>query len=99
MSPHEITQLLEPSNLLEPLDLTEQRTGFAARSPCVETGPGARRRRPRDTDGVRRPRRSDRRRSGFRPILMVTGALACFAGGSLLPWSAPTEVVRLEVCL
>jgi hypothetical protein len=33
MSPHEITQLLEPSNLLEPLDLTEQRTGFAARSP------------------------------------------------------------------
>jgi hypothetical protein len=84
MSPHEITQLLEPSNLLEPLDLTEQRTGFAARSPCVETGAGARRRRPRDTDGVRRPRRSERR-SGFRPILMVTGALACFAGGSLLP--------------
>ena len=84
MSPHEITQLLEPSNLLEPLDLTEQRTGFAARSPCVETGAGAWRRGPRETDGVRRPRRSERR-SGFRPILMVTGALACFAGGSLLP--------------
>ena len=84
MSPYEITQLLEPSNLLEPLDLTEQRTGFAARSPCVETGAGARRRRPRETDGVRRPRGSERR-SGFRPILMVAGALACFAGGSLLP--------------
>src|SRR5437588_9491941 len=83
MSPHEITQLLEPSNLLEPLDLTEQQTGFATRSPCVETGAGEWRRGPRETDGVRRPRRSERR-SDFRPILMVT-ALACFAGGSLLP--------------
>jgi hypothetical protein len=84
MSPHEITQLLEPSNLLEPLDLTEQRTGFGGRSPRVETGEGAGRRRPRETDGARRPTGRARRYS-VRPILMVAGALACFAGGSFLP--------------
>jgi hypothetical protein len=84
MSPHEITQLLEPSNLLEPLDLTEQRTGFTERSPRVETGAGAQRRRSREMDGMRRPSGSERR-SGFRPILMVAGALACFGAGTLLP--------------
>jgi len=84
MSPHEITQLLEPSNLLEPLDLTEQRTRFADRSTRVETGAGAQRRPPRETVGMSRPGGSERR-SGFRPILMVAGALACFGAGTLLP--------------
>jgi hypothetical protein len=84
MSPHEITQLLEPSNLLEPLDLTEQRTGLADRSPRIETGTRAQRRRPPETGGVRRPSGNEAR-SRFRPILIVAGALACFGAGSLLP--------------
>jgi hypothetical protein len=79
MSPHEITHLLEPPNLLEPLDLTEQQTGFANPSPRVEAGA-----QRRETDAVRRPRGSERR-SGFRPILMVAGALAFFGAGTLLP--------------
>jgi hypothetical protein len=84
MSAHEITHLLEPSNLLEPLDLTEQQTGFADLPRRVETGAGAQRRRPSETAGVRRPSGSEAR-SRFRPILMVAGALACFGAGSLLP--------------
>jgi len=84
MAPHEITQLLEPSNLLEPLDLTEQQTGLPDRSPRIETGTGAQRRGPPETGGMWRPSGNERR-SGFRPILMVAGALACFGAGSLLP--------------
>jgi hypothetical protein len=84
MSPHEITQLLEPSNLLEPLDLTEQRTGFANPSPGIETGAGAQRLRPRETVGMRPPSGIERR-SGFKSILVVAVAVTCFGAGTLLP--------------
>jgi hypothetical protein len=84
MSPHEITQLLEPSNLLEPLDLTEQRTGPANPSPRGETGAGAQRLRPRETVGMRPPSGSARR-SGFKSILVVAVAVTCFGAGTLLP--------------
>ena len=83
MSP-QITQLLEPSNLLEPLDLTVQQTGFVGSSPGVETGAGAQRRPARETGELARPSGSERP-SGFKPILMVAAALACFGAGTLLP--------------
>ena len=79
MSP-QITQLLEPSNLLEPLDLT---AGFTDSSPRVETRGGAQPRPARETVGLPRPSESERR-SGFKPILMVAAAVACFGAGTLL---------------
>jgi hypothetical protein len=84
MSRHEIPQLLEPSNLLEPLDLTVQQTGFAKSSPRVETGAGGQRPSARQTVGLPRPSGSEQR-SSFKRILMVAGAVACFGAGTLLP--------------
>jgi hypothetical protein len=84
-STHEPPQLLEPSNLLEPLDLKHQHADFADRSARGESeGSGARapRRFTRETPCV--PRTSEaERRSPVKSILLAAGALACFGAGTL----------------
>jgi hypothetical protein len=84
-STHEPPQLLEPSNLLEPLDLKHQHTGFADRSARGESGEAGARPQPRltrETPRVPRPSEAGRR-SPVKSILLVAGALACFGAGTL----------------
>jgi hypothetical protein len=81
-STHEPPQLLEPSNLLEPLDLKHQHDGFAAplpRGESGERGAQAQRRFTRETPASR----PTERRSPVKSILLAAGALACFGAGTL----------------
>jgi len=83
-STHEPPQLLEPSNLLEPLDLN-QHGDFADPSACGERGERGPRTQPQFTRGkplVPRPRQAERR-SSMKSILLAAGALACFGAGTL----------------
>ena len=62
-STQEPPQLLEPSNLLEPLDLKHQHAGFADPSARGERGARAQRRLTRERPAYRgRTKRSDARR-------------------------------------
>ena len=82
-STQEPPQLLEPSNLLEPLDLKHQHTGFADPSARGERGArGAQRKLTRETPRVPRPSEAERR-SPVKSILLAAGALACFGAGTL----------------
>ena len=92
MSPiHESVQQLEPSNLLEPLDLTDRYPGLPASSARSEY------KNPL-TDSVRPITRapmpmSRRHRRGWsmHPALILASALACFgAGAAVTRFSAPT---------
>jgi hypothetical protein len=83
-STHEPPQLLEPSNLLEPLDL-HQHGDFADPSACGERGERGPRTQSQFTRGkprVPRPRQAERR-SSMKSILLAAGALACFGAGTL----------------
>jgi hypothetical protein len=84
-STHEPPQLLEPSNLLEPLDLKHQHTDFADRLARGESGEAGARPQPRFTRKTPRvPRPSEAgRRSPVKSILLAAGALACFGAGTL----------------
>ena len=84
-STHEPPQLLEPSNLLEPLDLKHQHGDFAdpsARGQRGERGPRTQPQFTRGKPGVPRPRQAERR-SSMKSILLAAGALACFGAGTL----------------
>src|SRR4051812_40748671 len=76
--------LLEPSNLLEPLDLTEQHNGSASRSAYPDYGTS----RTVSTRTIpRKPAAAPVRHGGRRrlkSVLMVAGALGCFAAGTAL---------------
>jgi hypothetical protein len=82
MSTQEPPQLLEPSNLLEPLDLKHQHAGFADPSARGESGARAQRKLTRETPRVPRPSEAERR-SPVKSILLAAGALACFGAGTL----------------
>jgi hypothetical protein len=81
-STQEPPQLLEPSNLLEPLDLKHQHAGFADPSARGERGARAQRKLTRETPRVPRPSEAERR-SPMKSILLAAGALACFGAGTL----------------
>lgn len=102
-STHEPVQLLQPSDLLEPLDLSDRQADLFYRSAGTE--PSATAQRGRAPASGRVPtagRGKTERRSPLKPILMITGALACFGAGTALPQfqallrgdvgSAPTTV-------
>ena len=82
MSTQEPPQLLEPSNLLEPLDLKHQHAGFADPSASGERGARAQRKLTRETTRVPRPSEAEQR-SPVKSILLAAGALACFGAGTL----------------
>ena len=96
-STHEPPQLLEPSNLLEPLDLKHQHDGFAdpsARGERGERGPRMQPQSTREKPRVPRPRQAERR-SSVKSILLAAGALACFGAGTLFSQMqilAPSDV-------
>jgi hypothetical protein len=71
--------LLEPTNLLEPLDLTPD-----PMPPAVRAEQAGSSQRGMQAVGVRRASRGERR-SLVRPILVLAGALACFAAGTFFP--------------
>lgn len=81
-STHEPPQLLEPTNLLEPLDLKHQDGAFAGASARGDSGVRA---QPRSTrDAPRAPRPSETaRRSPVKSVVLAAGALACFGAGTL----------------
>jgi hypothetical protein len=84
-STDEPPQLLEPSNLLEPLDLKHQHGDFADPSACGERGERGPRTQTQFTRGksrIPRPRQAERR-SSMKLILLAAGALACFGAGTL----------------
>ena len=84
-STHEPPQLLEPTNLLEPLDLEHQDGAFAGSSARGDSGGrGARAQRRFTRDEPRAPRLSEpARRSPVKSVVLVAGALACFGAGTL----------------
>ena len=84
-STHEPPQMLEPTNLLEPLDLSHQEGAFAgpsARGDSGERGARAQRRFTRYAPRVPRPSEAERR-SPVKSIVLAAGALACFGAGTL----------------
>lgn len=84
VSARELPQLLEPSNLLEPLDLTEQRLDFVhplSRPQANEKPEKGFRRTSAAALGLRPSRQ---RRFPLKSALMLAGALACFGAGTLL---------------
>ena len=84
-STHEPPQLLEPSNLLEPLDLKHQHEGLAdpsARGERGERGPRTQPQFTRQKPRVSPPSQAERR-SPVKSILLTAGALACFGAGTL----------------
>jgi hypothetical protein len=82
MSTHEPPQLLEPTNLLEPLDLEHQDSAFAG--PSARRDSGARAQRQFTRDAPRGPRPSESaRRSPVKSVVLAAGALACFGAGTL----------------
>jgi hypothetical protein len=85
-STHEPVHLLEPSDLLAPLDLSDRQADLFYRSIGAEpaaTSPRGFTRAGRGTS-AQRPADSERR-SPLKSILMVAGALACFGAGTSLP--------------
>jgi hypothetical protein len=85
-STHKPHQLLEPSNLLEPLDLSERQLDFNYSLVRPEQDEASQRRLTRTTGVASALRRTERqRRSPLKPILMVAGALACFGAGTVFP--------------
>src|SRR5215475_7158087 len=72
--------LLEPSNLLEPLDLTPDPI-----PPAVPAGRAERSQRGINQPVSARPASRAERRSLVRPILVLAGAVACFAAGTFFP--------------
>jgi hypothetical protein len=85
-STRQAPQLLEPSNLLEPLDLTERQLDFAYPLTRPRKEENSRRGFARTTPGAPVLRASEsQRRSPLKSVLMVAGALACFGAGTVLP--------------
>jgi hypothetical protein len=78
-STHEPVHLLEPSNLLEPLDLTDNESRDSVRPPADHLG-------EKIDGGDQRVDMPLRRysRSSFKSALIVAGALACFGAGTAL---------------
>ena len=84
-STHDPGQLLEPSNLLEPIDLTDE---GAIGSIHASTRPdGPRISQSRRTRATSSPpgRKGGERWSLLKPVLVVAGALACFGAGTTVP--------------
>jgi hypothetical protein len=81
-STHEPPQLLEPTNLLEPLDLKHQHGAFAGASARGDSGAPAQRRFTRDAPRAQRPS-EPARRSPVKSVVLAAGALACFGAGTL----------------
>src|SRR5215831_3630269 len=79
-STHEPAQLLKPSNLLEPLDLSEYPRDLIHPATGADRGASPQRFTPRTSVPSARERRSF-----VKPILIVAGALACFGAGTALP--------------
>jgi hypothetical protein len=78
-------QLLEPSNLLEPLDLTEQQLDFVYSSTRPQNDENSQKRFPATTANAPVLRASEgRRRSPLTSFLIVAGAVACFGAGTVL---------------
>jgi hypothetical protein len=86
VSTREPPQMLEPSNLLEPLDLTEQQLDFVYPLTRPQKKENSQKGFARTTAGspVLRAIESQRR-SLLKSVLIVTGAIACFGAGTLLP--------------
>jgi hypothetical protein len=84
-STHKPVQLLEPSDLLEPLDLSDRQSDLFYRSARAEP-PAASSQRgfARVSGGAPGPRPTEKR-SPLKSILMLAGALACFGAGTALP--------------
>lgn len=81
-STHEPPQLLEPTNLLEPLDLEHHDDAFVGPSARGESGARAQRRFTRDAPRAARAS-EPARRSPLKSVVLAAGALACFGAGTL----------------
>jgi hypothetical protein len=85
-STREAPQLLEPSNLLEPLDLTEQQLDFVYPLTRPRTDENSQKGFGRTTAGAPVLRASEsQRRSPLKSLLIVAGAVACFGAGTMFP--------------
>jgi hypothetical protein len=85
-STRDLPQLLEPSNLLEPLDLTEQRLDFVYPLTRPHKDETSQKGFGRTTARPPALRASEsQRRSPLKSLLMVAGAVACFGAGTVFP--------------
>jgi hypothetical protein len=85
-STREPPQLLEPSNLLEPLDLTKQRLDCVYPLNRPQKDENSQRGFARTTAGAPVLRASkSQRRSPLKSVLIVAGAVACFGAGTVFP--------------
>src|SRR5580704_1274081 len=86
MSPtHEPIRQLEPANLLEPLDLSDEQAGIDWRAPEVPAAPAARN-GTRSIPSAHRFARLSGPKRFVRPALVGSGLLIlCFAAGAALP--------------
>ena len=91
-STHEPPQLLEPTNLLEPLDLEHQEGAFDEPSAGGDSGERVARVQGRFTrDAPRAVRPSEpARRSPLKSVVLAAGALACFGAGTLF---SPVDIL------
>jgi hypothetical protein len=85
-STRDLPQLLEPSTLLEPLDLTEQRLDFVYPLTRPQKDEKSQKGFGRTTARPPALRASEsQRRSPLKSLLMVAGAVACFGAGTVFP--------------
>jgi hypothetical protein len=85
-STREIPQLLEPSNLLEPLDVTEQQLDFVYPLTRPQKDEDSQKGFARTSASAPVLRMSEsRRRSPLKSLLIVAGAVACFGAGTVFP--------------
>src|SRR5262245_44855383 len=88
-------QQLEPSNLLEPLDLSDEHvSGVDSSSRSDHHGAPARTFRPARASAPM-PRPTERGHRGpSKSALIIAGAVVCFAAGAMLTRALPTGVVK-----
>jgi hypothetical protein len=85
-STRELPQLLEPSNLLEPLDLTEQQLDFVYPLTRPQKDENSQKGFAPTIAGAPVLRASEsQRRSPLKSVLIVAGAVACFGAGTVFP--------------
>lgn len=85
MSTHEPIRLLEPSNLLEPLDLRDKYLRPTSSSAHRDHGPPSSSDKPRKPSAPLAAPAAPRSRWLLKSVVIIIGAVACFGAGVALP--------------